>query len=192
MIRLSQHGELGVEVVLLRHDAEPGADAAGRRPRDPCRARAARRRSAATRSRSCASSTSCPRRSGPRKPNASPGSIVEVDAVDRDEAAEALRHVGTPDQGLGARNRHERRRYRFPGARHRGLPASVRGLRLREQRELPLLREAVHADEAEITQPRELHAGQRQPVRAIGDPDVTDRLLRRRAGPDAPAAGRSC
>ena len=68
------HRELGVEVVLLRHHAEPGADlrAVGRRVQAEHAQVAARR--AATRSRSCASSRSCPRRSGPRKPNASPGS----------------------------------------------------------------------------------------------------------------------
>ena len=45
---------------------------------------------------------------------------VEVDAVDRDEAAEPLGDVGALDQGLGAR-RHERRRYRFAARPRRAL-----------------------------------------------------------------------
>ena len=64
------HRELGVEVVLLGNDAEPGPDPRRRRARDRARARATRRRNAARRSRSSASSTSCPRRSdrGSRTP----------------------------------------------------------------------------------------------------------------------------
>ena len=109
---------------------------------------------------------------GPRKPNASPGSTWKSMPSTATKLPKRFDDVGTPDEGLGARNRHERRRYRFPGTRFRGLPASVRGLRPRERRELAPLPEAVHADEAEITQPRELHVGRRRPVRAIDGPDA--------------------
>ena len=57
-------GELTVELVLLRHDADAARGSHDRAWSDPCRRSAACRRSRATWPRSCASSTTCRRRSG--------------------------------------------------------------------------------------------------------------------------------
>ena len=97
-----EDGELGVEAVLLRHDPEPGADARSRRPQGPCRGRATRR--------SCGFDTQpiirivdvLPAPFGSEEPERLPRLDAEVDAVDRDEAAEALADVRPLDEGFGA------------------------------------------------------------------------------------------
>ena len=89
--------QLGVEVVLLRDDAEPRTD------RGPSR----RGSMPSTRSSPPVSGETqpimrivevLPAPFGPRNPNASPLLDVEVDAVDRDELAEALREAAGIDE----------------------------------------------------------------------------------------------
>ena len=54
-----------------------------------------------------------PRAVGSEEAERFTGLDPEVDAVDRDEVAEAFADLRPLDQGFGARERHERRRYRL-------------------------------------------------------------------------------
>ena len=71
------HRELGVEVVLLRHHAEPAADLRAVGRRDPGRARAASRREIGDTQPIIRIVELLPAPLGPRNPNASPGWITK-------------------------------------------------------------------------------------------------------------------
>ena len=97
MSRLSQHGQLGVEVVLLGHDAEAGADLRAVACRIHAEHAQLAARSPATRSRSCAWSSVLPAPFGPRKPNASPGSTAKSMPSTATNDAEPLGEAATLD-----------------------------------------------------------------------------------------------
>ena len=67
------HGQLGVEVVLLRHDAEPGADLRAVRRPGPCRGRVSSPPERGDTPPIMRIVEVLPAPFGPRKPNASPG-----------------------------------------------------------------------------------------------------------------------
>ena len=132
-----EHGELGVEAVLLRARHPSRARISSRRPRGPCRGCAARRSVGFDTQPIMRIVDVLPAPFGPRNPNASPGSTWKSMPSTATKLPKRFADVGTLDEGLGARERHERRRYRFPGARHRGFPAAVRRLRPRQQQRAP-------------------------------------------------------
>ena len=190
--RLSQHGELGVEVVLLRHDTEPGADAraVGRGVQAEHAQLAAR--SAATRSRSCASSTSCPRRSGrgsrtprpARSRKSMPSTATKLPKrfdtlVPRMRGSEPATDTSADATGSRARASGDCRR-QSAGF----VPASGASSRHFQKQSTP-------------TKPRSRNhasctSGGADQFERLTAPTLTDRLLRRRAGRVAPADGRSC
>ena len=90
--------ELEVEVVLLRDDAEPLRGSRDRRARGRGRGRAASPPLAGETAPIIRIVELLPAPFGPRKPNVSPRVDREVDPVDRDEVAEALRQPVRLDQ----------------------------------------------------------------------------------------------
>ena len=113
--------QLGVEVVLLRHDAEPGPD---------LRTRAGARRSPKTVSAPSDGGETqpiirivedLPAPLGPRKPNASPSADVEVDAVDGDPVVEALGQPARFDQVCHSADISDVRRLLAPNYRPENL-----------------------------------------------------------------------
>ena len=95
--RFSQHRELDVEGVLLRHDAEPGPDPRRRRPPGRARAPAASPSVTGETQPIIRIVDDLPAPLGPRKPNASPRRDLDVDAVDGGEVAEALHQAAGQD-----------------------------------------------------------------------------------------------
>ena len=116
-------GQLGVEAVLLRHHAEAGTGSRARRRAGRGRARAARRSVTGDTHPIMRIVEVLPAPFGPRNPNASPGCDAEVDAVDRDEVAEALREAVTLDQRWHGARRYRRRAWTAPLLYRSGHPA---------------------------------------------------------------------